>query len=830
MRLLPVVLLISSLGSSLPPASNPAATNPEEELLAKVRRNKINPAQVYRVRELAFTRDTVRFYFTEGVVALLEPIELGSSKPGLITGALFVGEGETLVIPPETSEKRSVAHFTGTPVLNEKFTTAYLRFSDDTAQQILEAIKEHTVPPQTFSAADFVEEWSPVIQNLNLIYDLRLWDDLLIAGGPRQPDQAKRGFFTAHCFGQRIGTFDITIDPLSAEPVTAGQVNWKDGRRYMDLWMSFASKSSPAKIDPFTLSGYHIDAAIGVDHQMDVTTRVDLDTAESGERMVTFQLSRFLRVSSVDLEGAKLSYYQTEGDSQAGNDVVTILFPMPLQKSKRYSLTFHYAGSVISDAGHGVLYVGARGAWYPQRGFRAAQFEMAFRYPRKLHLAATGERLDQKEDGEFKISHWKSKGPIRVAGFNVGDYEEAVARSADGATITIYANRELEPALERLRPPTVTPNPPSALQPTRRTATINPAPPPPTASSVAAQMAPELAHVVDFFSKNFGPLPFSDLRVSPIPGAFGQGWPGLIYLSTAAYLIPFDTAAKTGEDTTLFFSQLLPVHEIAHQWWGHVVIPESYRDEWITEGLASYSALMWLEQKDRAGPHHVRAVLNKYRQNLLAKHEDETAESVGPLCLGHRLNNSKSPNGSQSIFYDKGPWVIHMLRQLMRDPKTGSDAAFLRFLRTLREEYATRPLSTAGFRALAERFVEPVMNAEEGSKGQTLEWFFEQWVNGTGIPQIHVEAKLDKGAAKPKPGVPPPAGRVSGSATLEEVEETWVVPVPIYIQTARGEVFAGTAVAWANGNAEDSHFTIKLTAPAQKVLIDPLQSLLAVYK
>src|SRR5207253_2588180 len=114
-----------------------------------------------------------------------------------------------------------------------KFTAAYLRFSDDTAAQITAAIKEHTVPGP-FAAAEFLDEWAPVAQNLNLIYDLRLLDDLLIGAKTSQPDQAGRGFFAAHMFGQRIGAFDITVDPLASEQVAAGQINWKDGKRFVD--------------------------------------------------------------------------------------------------------------------------------------------------------------------------------------------------------------------------------------------------------------------------------------------------------------------------------------------------------------------------------------------------------------------------------------------------------------------------------------------------------------------------------------------------------------------------------------------------------------------
>ncbi len=650
MRLLPLLLLLSRVLVAPGLVSGIASgLSSEDDLLTRIRRVKIDPTAVYRVRELPLNREDIRIYFNEGVLAFLEPID------GRVTGAIFVGEGETLLLPPDASEKRYLARFTGTPVLNEKFTAAYLRFSDDTGRLLADGVKDHTVTVGPFSREEFIDEWGPVAQNLNLLYDLRLLDDLLIANGPKQNDQAGRGFFAAHMFGQRIGAFDITLDPVAAEPVEAGQVNWKDGKRYTDLWLSFASafqraqEKPPARWanDPITLSKYHIDATIGLDRQLEVTAVVDFDGATNGERMLSFQLSHFLKVASVECDGVKLQSYQNEDGAQRSNDTVTLLFPAPIERGKHYSLTFKYSGGVIGDAGHGVLFVGARGIWYPQRGFRPASYDLTFRFPRKFSLAATGDRVEQREEGEWRISRWTTKDPIRVAGFNVGDYAEAEAKSSDGATITVYMNRELEPALEQRRPATVQPMIGAAASRRPPPPTVVPPPPPPSTGVVAPQMAKELAQVVDFFSKNFGPLPFSSLRVSPIPGNFGQGWPGLIYLSTTSYLLPYDTASRAGENLDLFFSSLLPVHEVAHQWWGHAVAPASYRDEWITEALSSYSALLWLEQKDKFGPRNVRTLLARYRQELLAKVDDETAESVRPPALAPRTTQSPPPKGTE---------------------------------------------------------------------------------------------------------------------------------------------------------------------------------------
>jgi len=84
------------------------------------------------------------------------------------------------------------------------------------------------------------------------------------------------------------------------------------------------------------------------------------------------------------------------------------------------------------------------------------------------------------------------------------------------------------------------------------------------------------------------------LTVSPIPGTFGQGFPGLIYLSTLSYLktVPH-SAGSPAEARELFFQQVLQTHETAHQWWGNRVTTLSYRDNWMMEALANYSALLY---------------------------------------------------------------------------------------------------------------------------------------------------------------------------------------------------------------------------------------------
>ena len=148
------------------------------------------------------------------------------------------------------------------------------------------------------------------------------------------------------------------------------------------------------------------------------------------------------------------------------------------------------------------------------------------------------------------------------------------------------------------------------------------------------------------------------------------------------------------------FSELVPFHEVAHQWWGNVVGWSSYRDQWIDEAMANYLALLFADT--RKNPDHTLHVwLQRYRQKLIEKspNADEPADEIGALALGMRLNSSKSPNAYEDVIYPKGAWVIHMLREMLRQPGPNPDARFNALLHTLVTKYAYRALKHSGFAA-----------------------------------------------------------------------------------------------------------------------------------
>jgi aminopeptidase N len=244
---------------------------------------------------------------------------------------------------------------------------------------------------------------------------------------------------------------------------------------------------------------------------------------------------------------------------------------------------------------------------------------------------------------------------------------------------------------------------------------------------------------IRFYEKLNGPFPFQKLGVSQIPGAFGQGWPGLLYISTFSFLPPeAQQRAGLSERGQEHFTELVPFHEVAHQWWGNLVGWSVYRDQWIDEALANYLALLFADSQKNAN-HSLRVWLTRYRQRLVEKlpSAEQPAADIGALDLGNRLNSSKSPEGFEQIIYGKGSWVIHMVREMLRQPGAKDpDARFIALLHTLASKYAYRALSSADLQREIESVMTPSMDLDGG---RSMEWFFEDWVRGTGVPHYRVE-------------------------------------------------------------------------------------------
>ncbi len=778
------------------------------DLASGIRELALDPDECYRVRNVSLAREDIRLYFTDGYLIFSRPVA-GRRIAAVFTTDVQGGEGEVLLLPPTRGERRSLAVYTGSPNMSERIRTAVLLFTDDSYAALTAEMRgspfNRKVPEMGLLAA---EEWSPLVRNLASSYQTRLALDLLDPGSPLA------GFFAAALAGAKLGNFDLVFEPRSIEQVVAGQLVTRDNRAFFDVWTSFPARSwrngEREYGLEFTLRDYRIEATVEPDLNLSVTSRVRLRPRGTA-RVLPFEIARPMRIESATVDGVPAEVLQRDALRAnlvrgSANDLILIAPPEPLDPAREYEIEFRHQGRVIHDAGNQVYHVGARSNWYPNRRMQFVTYDLAFRHPRNFDIVLPGELVEERTEGDWRITRRRTGRAVRFAGFNLGHYDTAREKRG-GYTVEVYANQTFEEALQaRPRPPLVVIQPPplwTGRRPQRpEPAVIIPEPPPlPGPRARLQELASEVASALEFMTGRFGPPALETLAVSPVPGTFGQGFPGLIYLSTLAYLNPSDNVlTRLTPRNQTFFTDLLQAHETAHQWWGNIVTAAGYHDAWLMEALANYSALLYLER--RKGRRAAQSILEEYRTALLEKLESGGfVDSAGPIVLGDRLESSLAPHARRAIIYGKGSWILHMLRCRM------GDARFLEMLAELRRRHEWKTVSTAQFRELAARYMPPK------APDANLEYFFDQWVYGTGIPALKLtHATKGKGRAM----------RVVGTVTQSEVDPLFTAVVPVEVQFARGK----SITHLVETGPDPVEFSIPVTQAPSRVLLDPARTVL----
>jgi Peptidase family M1 domain len=727
---------------------------------------RVDPNQVYEVKSLSLRRDVINLTFDEGKLAFFQPLD------GHVTGVVFAGRGHAIAIPHDRGERRSLAQFVGVPIMDQTFSSAYLRFDDGAAAEIArELAKAGNGPTRD---REFAAQWEAVLASTNSWHSLRILEDML--------STAPLPYFYAGILSDEHGLVDLVLDSRRYEQVLFGQARASEGVTLYDVWASFrAADTSLTSSETFLPVDYRIDTRIAQDLSLTGTTTMRLKAVRGGDRVVALELSRKLAIEDVKAEnGSPLVYFQNEDLSKReilsrGNNSVLVVLPAPVSEGEGFQLELSYHGTVISDAGNGVEFVGEHETWYahPAGIDHFAPFDLSFRWPKRFSLVATGRKMETREEGEFENGQWVSDVPFALAGFNLSEYQVETTGSGH-PEIELYANRQLENAiLARLQREDVgVPFRPGPPRPAPFAGHVDDAPlPPPNPAAVLKNLGGEILDAIHFYEKLNGPFPFSDLKISQIPGSMGQGWPGLVYLSTLAFLPPeAEQRAGVAERTQELAREVMPFHEVAHQWWGNVAVSATYRDVWIQEGMANYLALLYADSR-KPNAHRLTAWLERYRSELAAKVPGTggSVEEAGPLTLGYRLGSSRTPNAYNTVIYGKGTWVMHMIHEMLRNSDADDpDARFRELLTSILTQYRFKPFSTEDFQRALEQQMTPSMDVEGN---HSMNWFFSQWVKATGIPVYRVQFE-----AKPR-------GRefvVAGKLEQTEVDDVFTAPVPIY--------------------------------------------------
>ena len=226
-------------------------------------------------------------------------------------------------------------------------------------------------------------------------------------------------------------------------------------------------------------------------------------------------------------------------------------------------------------------------------------------------------------------------------------------------------------------------------------------------------LADQASAILDYYSRTFGPYPYEKLgivlRLWPVFG--GHSPASFIVLNDVPWIgesgfpVPLDTPVDLSGWSDYFLA-----HEIAHQWWGQGVSFDSYRDQWLSEGLAQFGAASYLRSK--YGEAAFADILKKFSRWTVKK------SFRGPIIMGSRLSYFDF-SAYQAIVYDKAALALFMLQDLV-----GREA----FEAGLRAYFAThkfRAARTAEF-----------ITAMESASGRDLKAFFRGWFYDWKLPEV----------------------------------------------------------------------------------------------
>ncbi|HEV2616827.1 MAG TPA: M1 family aminopeptidase [Candidatus Acidoferrales bacterium] len=760
------------------------------------------------VEGVTIVHDRIRITLKEG------SISFSGRADGVVFGAAFKGRGTIEIAPPNALEAQQLELFTKQKTLNMDFTEATFSFTDDTFEQVAKQVK--WTNGATADLENLYNNRQRAREDLDAEIVPRLFEGVL------DGDRSQTAYFAADMKTNSEGWVLARYDALQPEEISVGRyVSRGSYALLFDTWMSFpagnvnASQAyeQPTSKDIFAVHGYQIDASVTSGADLSATTKVNLEYQKAGERVLVFELSPNLRVTTVkDESGAALAFFQPRDPKDhvpTYGDYVVVVLPAATQQAKTATLTFEYSGKhLIQKVGSGNYFCPSYG-WYPGVSDDFAtrsDFDMTFHTPKKLTLVATGDKVSENTSGDSIVTHWKSPAPQAVSGFAYGDYK-LYDEKVGNIDVQIYANRSPDDFLSSVQ---MFLNPTLPGQNSERgpaVGTLDPA-------ATVKTMGIEIGNNLRVFQNYFGPLPFQRLAVTNIPYSYGQGWPMLLYLSVLSFL---DETQRhvLGVADQIGISDFFRAHEVSHQWWGHEIGWKSYHDQWLSEGFAQFSGNLYVQFRD--GGKQYRDRLNRDREDLFSRNNfGHRYEELGPVWMGERLASSQAPAGYNTVIYEKGGYVLEMLRAMLYDPRSQSpDDLFKALMQDFTKSFTGKAASTEDFKGVVERHMAPYMDIDQNHR---MDWFFNEYVYGTGIAQYHLDYTV-----KPSPDN---KWEIDGTVTQSGVPTGWKDTLPVYVHV-KGK---SGVIGWMKIDKPTTSLRIALPFQPDKVSLNDNGEILAEIK
>lgn len=781
MRILCFVILTSAVSVSFIEARTPQTYATKDDYLhLKGWRFTVESIPVPS-EGLVITKDTAAWTLQSGKIYLMEP-----TGDGTVTGLVFEGTGHFIMTIPDRFETEQLRRFSGKADL-EKIDVPFTRMVLRTSAKML-ATYAADLP-----GGGFEENPCARKRHRNWLRIGGLDADARIIAGLLTPGD---DYLVVDAETREFGWLMYEYDPFRQEEITLAKLQKKN--YFAEIWVSLdRPEERDSRGRPTSTKTQSIDvtnAAIQV-NLMDTRgktfdpidprrawvhfkVRLTFMPLSEGARALQLYLDPLAKVNSVTRDDGTYIPFLRDAtgkrfarmDNELNNSALVVLLDRPTEKGVSQDLVFDYDMKLYN-------YASGRD-WYPAEADTYSDIhtgQLIFTMPKKYQVCALGVPEEVERTSTAQVVAWNMNKPVRMLGFSYGkDFKEEKIK-VEGLPEIVSFGKE------------------SGL----------------TTGNMVRNVAADIANSLNFFQQYFGvKLSTERIYAARIMGFHGQAFEGFIHLSYLTY-----EAEHPG------LSELFRAHEAAHQYWGHLVGWKTYRDQWISEAFAEYSALMFLQTSMKTKG-TFKTFLSRYTDELTGQSTsmdkvflrrldlvptDKQRRRIGPIAAGYRASTAEVPDGYVMQIYKKGALVLHMIRQLLWASVRDRDA-FRETLQDFLRTFSGKEASTEDFFRLLQ-------------KHSNMDWvsFFENWVYGTAIPTYKWSYKVADS--------PTPDGRYSFSLKVTQTDVptgfSAVVPVRFDFDSKKWSYI------WVIIDAPEKTFDFLLAAKPKKVTFNPDHSVLA---
>lgn len=630
------------------------------------------------------------------------------SIPGFETALLVMGDGFLRFNPSDPEEKHQLELIYNKRILEDKLKYAYLRFSDFFFNNKIKIVRETDNQRFRVSEEEQAEARSLFLKHYQRSFTIEnSLNGELLSFLP----QGREAVFEFE--GNRIGTYSYIFSPFSEEEVNLFQ--WEDEKiicmyspqedsKKRRMLLSFGRMSD--------IKNYQVDIAYEPkDSYLSGKAKIQLRSEVASLDGIKLKFNPALEILRIyDDEKRELFYTQDRF-----RKYMYVYFIQPPKKGEEVSIEVFYRGKLIPPRQTSDVIAGPKviddlfinspiryeshlytqsAYWYPSPpDDDYFQARMKIICPPDYTCVANGEMIDQYTlNGMERVEEiekmgnsvyvFETKHPIKYMSFIIGKLKK-IEEESSPLPFHFYRSSFLR--------------------------------------NQKKDLLDEAKKIIQFYESKFGPYPYEKLAI------IHRVWPRSGGHSPASFIVLNEVPTTRGprrylnRNSPVDFSrwkEYFLAHEIAHQWWGQGLSWKSYHDQWLSEGLAQFSSLLYLTEK------HGDKVLSSILKQLSSWTEKKS--NWGAITLGSRISYLDY-DAFQSIVYNKASLVLNLLKDFL------GEELFFEGLKSFFSEHVYSAASTSDFIRVFNQI-----------SGKNLKLFFDGWLKSHSLPEVKAEHSYKK--------------------------------------------------------------------------------------